>query len=296
MQLTLDKVAADLQDRLISIFTRGPDGRRPCFGGTERLQQDPAWHDNLIFSEYFHGDNGAAIGAFHQTGWTGLIADVIRRRHGAVDPVGDVIRRIDREDRAMTAVSQGRPLTALPGSPFPLGATPGEGGTNFAVASGVADGMALCLFDEAGAETQIPLRDYDAGVWHALRAGDRAKARPTGTGPPGPTIRLAGVRCNPAKLLLDPYARAISGDRSRSGRRCSDTPPATRMRRAPRTPPASMPRSLVVADDAFRWRDGSPSAAPVLRHDHLRTARQGFHHAPSRDAAGAARNVRRAGP
>jgi hypothetical protein len=97
VQLTLDKVAADLQDRLISIFTRGPDGRRPCFGGTERMQQDPAWHDNLIFSEYFHGDNGAAIGAFHQTGWTGLIADMIRRRHGAVDPVGDVLRRINRE-------------------------------------------------------------------------------------------------------------------------------------------------------------------------------------------------------
>jgi len=97
VQLTLDKVAANLQDRLISIFTRGPDGRRACFGWTERLQHDPAWHDNLIFSEYFHGDNGAAIGAFHQTGWTGLIADVIRRRHGAVDPVGDVIRRIGME-------------------------------------------------------------------------------------------------------------------------------------------------------------------------------------------------------
>jgi hypothetical protein len=97
VQLTLDKVAANLQDRLISIFTQGPDGRRACFGGTERLQRDPAWHDNLIFSEYFHGDNGAAIGAFHQTGWTGLIADVIRRRHGAVDPAGDVIRRIGME-------------------------------------------------------------------------------------------------------------------------------------------------------------------------------------------------------
>jgi hypothetical protein len=97
VQLTLDKVAADLQDRLISIFTRGPEGRRPCFGGTERMQHDPAWRDNLIFSEYFHGDNGAAIGAFHQTGWTGLIADTIRRRHGAVDPIGDVIRAMGRE-------------------------------------------------------------------------------------------------------------------------------------------------------------------------------------------------------
>ena len=94
VQLTLDNIAADLQDRLISIFTRDAAGRRPCFGGTERLQTDPAWHDNLTFSEYFHGDNGAAIGAAHQTGWTGLIADIIRRRHGAVGAVGDLIRGV----------------------------------------------------------------------------------------------------------------------------------------------------------------------------------------------------------
>jgi uncharacterized membrane protein len=56
------------------------------------LQNDPAWHDNLVFGEYFHGDNGAAIGASHQTGWTGLIADVIRRRHGEVPSVEDVIQ------------------------------------------------------------------------------------------------------------------------------------------------------------------------------------------------------------
>ena len=96
-RLTLDRIIADLQDRLISLFTRDDSGRRPCFGGTERMQTDPAWKDNLIFSEYFHGDNGAAIGAFHQTGWTGLIADTIRRRHGAVDPIGDVIRAMGRE-------------------------------------------------------------------------------------------------------------------------------------------------------------------------------------------------------
>jgi hypothetical protein len=93
-QLTLDLVGRDLSDRLISIFTRGPDGRRPCFGGAELLQNDPAWRDNLIFSEYFHGDNGAAIGAWHQTGWTGLIADVIRRRHGDVRSVGDTVRLV----------------------------------------------------------------------------------------------------------------------------------------------------------------------------------------------------------
>jgi hypothetical protein len=91
-RLTLDLIIADLQDRLISLFTRDDSGRRACFGGTEKMQTDPAWKDNLIFSEYFHGDNGAAIGAFHQTGWTGLIADVILRRHGAVRALGDVLR------------------------------------------------------------------------------------------------------------------------------------------------------------------------------------------------------------
>jgi hypothetical protein len=98
-KVPLDVIAADLQDRLISLFTVGPDGRRPCFGWVERLQHDPAWKDNLLFNEYFHGDNGAGLGASHQTGWTGLIADVIRRRHGAVASVGDVIRAIPQEAR-----------------------------------------------------------------------------------------------------------------------------------------------------------------------------------------------------
>ncbi len=72
----------------------------------------------------------------------------------------------------MTAAA-GQAGTAVPGSPFPLGATLRDGGANFAVASGVADGMMLCLFGEGGAETQIPLRDYDAGVWHAFVPGIR---------------------------------------------------------------------------------------------------------------------------
>ena len=96
-RLPLDLIAADLQDRLIALFIAGPDGRRPCFGGVDRLQHDPAWKDNLLFNEYFHGDNGAGLGASHQTGWTGLIADVIRRRHGAVRSLGDVLRSIPRE-------------------------------------------------------------------------------------------------------------------------------------------------------------------------------------------------------
>ena len=104
----------------------------------------------------------------------------------------------------------GQPVTALPGSQFPLGATVRDGGTNFAVASRVADGLVLCLFDEGGAETQIPLRDYDAGVWHAFVPGIRA-GQAYGYRATGPYDPARGVRCNPAKLLLDPYARAFSG-------------------------------------------------------------------------------------
>jgi hypothetical protein len=93
---TLAEIADDLRDRLTSIFTRSTaDGRRPCFGWVDRLQHDPRWRDNIYFNEYYHDDNAAGLGASHQTGRTGLIADVIRRRHGAVletvDLVGDLI-------------------------------------------------------------------------------------------------------------------------------------------------------------------------------------------------------------
>ena len=71
---------------------------------------------------------------------------------------------------------------ALPGRPFPLGATVRDGGTNFAVEAAAADSMLVCLFDEGGAETQIPLLDYDAGVWHGFVPGS-APGRPTATAP-----------------------------------------------------------------------------------------------------------------
>ena len=74
---TFGEIAQDLADRIISIWLPGPDGRRPLYGGTTRLQTDPAWKDNLFFNEYFHGDNGAGLGAAHQTGWTALVADLI---------------------------------------------------------------------------------------------------------------------------------------------------------------------------------------------------------------------------
>ena len=74
---TFGEIAQDLADRVVSIWLRGADGRRPVYGGTERFQDDPAWRDNLLFYEYFHGDNGAGLGAMHQTGWTALVVDLI---------------------------------------------------------------------------------------------------------------------------------------------------------------------------------------------------------------------------
>ncbi len=77
---TLGSIADDLSDRLIGLFRRDGDGNRPCFGGVERLQRDPAWSEYVNFHEYFHGDNGAGLGASHQTGWTALVAVLIIER------------------------------------------------------------------------------------------------------------------------------------------------------------------------------------------------------------------------
>ena len=75
--MNLYEVAEQLAQRLVSIFTRGDDGQRPVFGGQQIFQSDPCWKDYLFFYEYFHGDNGAGIGASHQTGWSGLVINLI---------------------------------------------------------------------------------------------------------------------------------------------------------------------------------------------------------------------------
>jgi Glycosyl hydrolase family 63 C-terminal domain len=77
--LTLAEVATELSQRLTQIFLKNPTGNRPVYGGTEKFQNDPHWRDLVLFYEYFHGDNGAGIGASHQTGWTGLVAKLIQQ-------------------------------------------------------------------------------------------------------------------------------------------------------------------------------------------------------------------------
>ena len=154
------------------------------------------------------------------------------------------------------AKQDARSAAALPGTVLPLGATPGErfgkAGTNFAIASSVAEGVTLCLFDENGAETQIPLLDNDAEVWHAFVPGVGI-GQAYGYRISGPWDPAQGLRCNPAKLLLDPYTRAVSGTVS-FGPEVLAHDPANPDEPSTLDSSAHVPRSLVV-DPAFQWRD-----------------------------------------
>jgi glycogen operon protein len=164
----------------------------------------------------------------------------------------------------MSAAPAGQAADALPGSEFPLGATVTGAGTNFAVASEVADGMVLCLFDEAGAETRIPMLDKDAGVWHVFVPGIGA-GQAYGYRATGPWDLARGVRCNLANFLLDPYARAFSGTVAFGpevlGYSANDLDAPSGIDSA-----NSMPRSLVVAADS-----SPPQGETPWRHTYAET-------------------------
>jgi hypothetical protein len=83
--MNLFEVSKEIADRLTRIFNRDEHGRRPVYGGAEKFQTDPHWREHILFYEYFHGDNGAGLGASHQTGWTGLVAK-LTQLYGLLDP------------------------------------------------------------------------------------------------------------------------------------------------------------------------------------------------------------------
>jgi hypothetical protein len=83
--MNLFEVSKEIANRLTNIFLRDKHGRRPVYGGTEKFRSDPNWRDHILFYEFFHGDNGAGLGASHQTGWTGLVAKLIQL-YGFLDP------------------------------------------------------------------------------------------------------------------------------------------------------------------------------------------------------------------
>jgi hypothetical protein len=76
-KMNLYQIAEEIGRRLENMFLKDQNGRRPVYGGTEKFQQDPHWRDLILFYEYFHGDNGAGLGASHQTGWTGVVARIL---------------------------------------------------------------------------------------------------------------------------------------------------------------------------------------------------------------------------
>lgn len=83
--MNLGEVATELSRRLIKLFLRNGNGERPIYGGQRLFQGDPYWRDHILFNEYFHGDNGAGLGASHQTGWTGVVAKLIQQSGGRQD-------------------------------------------------------------------------------------------------------------------------------------------------------------------------------------------------------------------
>jgi hypothetical protein len=105
-RMTLFEVAEELARRLSSIFLRDATGKRPVYGGTKKFQEDPYWKDCILFYEYFHGDNGAGLGASHQTGWTGTIAralDLFARltpKEALKTGKADLVARMTREQVA----------------------------------------------------------------------------------------------------------------------------------------------------------------------------------------------------
>jgi hypothetical protein len=103
-KMTLYEIAHQITERLASIFIPDKDGHRPVNGGAEKFQNDPYWRDHILFYEYFHGDNGAGIGASHQTGWTGLIASALG--YFANNTAQQVL---DPAEQLKTATSAGSP-------------------------------------------------------------------------------------------------------------------------------------------------------------------------------------------
>ena len=89
--MTLFEVAREISGRLAGIFLRDGHGHRPVYGGTAKFQEDLHWRDLILYYEYFHGDNGAGLGASHQTGWTGVIARLL-----------DLFGRLDASDVLLT--------------------------------------------------------------------------------------------------------------------------------------------------------------------------------------------------
>jgi len=159
----------------------------------------------------------------------------------------------------------------LPGDAARLGAIPRDGGVNFAVTSTIAEEVTLCLFDAAGAETRVKLEDQDAGVWHGFVPGIRP-GQAYGYRVAGPFEPANGLRCNPNKLLLDPYARAFRGQVT-YGPELAGHDPGDPDRPSQQDSKGNVPRSIVTSQD-YDWegdaRPGYSYAESVIYETHVK--------------------------
>ena len=169
--------------------------------------------------------------------------------------------------------SQDAPATprVLPGDAARLGATPHDGGVNFAVSSTIADEVTLCLFDADGAETRLTLEDQDAGVWHGFVPGT-GPGQAYGYRVAGPFEPANGLRCNPNKLLLDPYARAFRGQVT-YGPELLGNHPGDPDRPSETDSQGNVPRSIVTSQD-YDWegdtRPGHSYAESIVYEVHVK--------------------------
>jgi hypothetical protein len=107
-QMNLWQVSQELSRRLASIFLRDPQGHRPVYGGLKKFQTDPDWSDYILFYEYFHGDNGAGLGANHQTGWTGLVARLLQIYGSVTDFDVAVAAAASRQEKHRGSMGKGK--------------------------------------------------------------------------------------------------------------------------------------------------------------------------------------------
>ena len=182
-----------------------------------------------------------------------------------------------------------------PGSPYPLGATYDGIGTNFSVFSEVAEAVEVCLFDAASNEERVELTEVTGFCWHGYLPGVGPGQR-YGIRVHGPYDPAVGVRCNPAKLLLDPYAKAVTGDVRWDPALYPYPLGGDDLARDDSDSAPFMPTKGVVTNPYFEWGDDHLAADPRARHRALRDARPRVHHSPPRHPGTIAGHLRRDGP
>ena len=290
-QKNLSEVAADLRGRLVSIFLRGADGRRPCYGWVDKLQNDPNWRDNVYFNEYFHGDNAA--GSRREPSDRLDRAD--RGRHPPPPRRGAGGHRLHRglHTRARTTSSDRGRHGGCPGDPrrhVRLGAPPENGSISPSPPPSRTRSRCACSTGPARRPRPRPrplLRGRLDGFIPGLRPGQAYGYRVNGPFDPAP-----GCGATRRKLLLDPYARAIPGDVS-SARRSSATTRPTRPSRRPRLGPVRPPLpGDRRSERGYDWA-GEPPGPPVTPDTVVYELHvEGVHRAPPGHSADAAGQVR----